>query len=140
MQDEQPVTWFMSRRVPLPLEAAAVALDELVEHRRRDAPPAAVALTDELEVWPVTPLPGGPRRLGARLRVSGLARTLPVELELAPWSRLESEVGLRPTRRVGPARAERYWSGGADALDAVRRALPWFVPAPAAAYELLAAS
>ena len=133
MPDVMAATWFTSRRVPLPLAAAATALDELVEHRRRDPTSGAVSLTDGLEVWPADARPhaarrGDARRLVARLRVSRLARPSRVELELGPWSRAESEVGIRPIRR--PPRAERYWAAASDAVDALRSTLPAFAPAP----------
>jgi hypothetical protein len=130
MSDVMPSTWFVSRRVGLPLAAAAAALDELVEHRRGDRAPGSVPLTDGLEVWPAIALPGGARCLEARLRLGGLARPLRVELELGPWSRAESEVGIRPTRRPRPAGAERYWAAAGDALCVLRTTLPALAPAP----------
>ena len=131
MSDVMAQTWFVSRRVALPLAAAATALDELVEKRGRDRSSGSVALTDGLEVWPAATLPGEARRLDARLRLGGLGRPLRVELELSPWSRAESEVAIRPTRRPRPA--ERYWAGAADALDALRATLPSLAPAPSRA-------
>jgi hypothetical protein len=66
MPDVMPSTWFISRRVGLPFAAAATALDELVEHRRRDRTSASVPLTDGLDVWPAVALPGSARCLDAR--------------------------------------------------------------------------
>jgi len=125
-----PSSWFISRRVELPLATAATALDELVEHRRHDGVSDSVPLTDGLDVWPAVALPGTARCLDARLRLGGLARPLRVELELSPWSRAESEVGIRPTRRPRPGGAERYWAGASDALDALSTTLPSFASAP----------
>src|ERR1700724_3646145 len=116
MPDVMPSTWFVSRRVRLPLAAAATALDELVEQRRRDTTSGSIPLTSGLEVWPAVALSGQARCLGARLRLGGLTRPLRVELELGPWSRTESEVGIRPARRPRPAGAERYWAGASAAL------------------------
>jgi hypothetical protein len=130
MPDVMPSSWFISRRVELPLATAATALDELVEHRRRDGVSDSVPLTDGLDVWPAVALPGTARCLDARLRLGGLARPLRVELELSPWSRAESEVGIRPPRRRCPGGAERYWAGASDALDALSTTLPSFASAP----------
>jgi len=131
MPDVMPsTTWFISRRVGLPLATAVTALDELVEHRRRDLRGAAVPLSDALDVWPAVALPGTARCLDARLRLGGLARPLRVEIELSPWSRAESEIGIRPTRRPRPRDAERYWAGASDALAALRATLPSFASAP----------
>lgn len=130
MPDVMPSSWFISRRVELPLATAATALDELVEHRRHDGVSDSVPLTDGLDVWPAVALPGTARCLDARLRLGGLARPLRVELELSPWSRAESEVGIRPTRRPRPGGAERYLAGASDALDALSTTLPSFASAP----------
>jgi hypothetical protein len=130
MPDVMPSSWFISRRVELPLATAATALDKFVEHRRRDGANDSVPLTEDLDVWPAVALPGTARCLDARLRVGGLARPLRVELELGPWSRAESEVGIRPTRRLRPGGAERYWAGARDALEALRTTLPSFASAP----------
>lgn len=124
MLDVMPSTLFISRRVGLPLAAAATAFDELVKQRRRDRASASIPLTDGLEIWAAVAVPGPARRLDARLRIGGLARPLRVELELGPWSRVESEVGIRPMRRLRPAGAERYWAGASVALDTLRTALP----------------
>jgi hypothetical protein len=130
MPDVMPSSWFISRRVGLPLATAATALDELVEDRRRDGTNNSVPLTEGLDVWPGVALPGTARCLVARLRLGGLARPLRVELELGPWSRAESEVGIRPTRRLRPGGAERYWAGARDALEALQATLPAFASAP----------
>ena len=110
MPDVMPSSWFISRRVELPLPTAATALDQLMELRRREGPNEPVPLTEDLDVRPALALPGTARCLEARLRLGGLARPLRVELELSPWSRAESEVGIRPTRRLRP---------GGDALSLV---------------------
>lgn len=130
MPDVMPQTWFISRRVGLPLAAAATALDELLEDRRRDWASGSVSLTDRLEVWPAAALPGATRRLDARLRLGGLARPFRVELELAGWSRAESEVAIRPSRRPTSAGAERYCAGACGALDTLTNTLPSYAPAP----------
>jgi hypothetical protein len=130
MPDVLPSSWFISRRVGLPLATAATALDELVEHLRRDRVNDSVPLTEGLDVWPGVALPGTARCLDARLRLGGLARPLRVELELGPWSRAESEVGIRPTRRLRPRGAERYWAGAREALEVLRTTLPSFASAP----------
>ncbi len=126
MPDVMTPTWFVSRRVRLPLAAAATALDELVDQRRRDGSTGPVALTEGLKVWPADTLPGDARRLDARLRVGALGRPLRVEFELGAWSRVESQVAIRPTRRPRPA--ARYWEEAADALDALRATLPSLAP------------
>jgi hypothetical protein len=129
MPDVMPSSWFISRRVELPLATAATALDGLVEHRRRPGTSDSVPLTETLDVRPGFALPGTARCLDARLRLGGLARPLRVELELGPWSHAECEVGIRPTRRPRPGGADRYWAGARDALEALRTTLPSFASA-----------
>lgn len=111
MHDQGITTWHVARRVPLPVADAATLLDHLVE--RGDGriecrangirlSTALVGLSPGVTSRPV-------RRLHGALRVGGLM-CMRVEVELAAWSRAESELGIRPVGRPPRAgRAERYF-------------------------------
>jgi hypothetical protein len=122
--DTPPIgTWYVSRRLALPLPHAASALDAVAcsPHAGRDD--EACRLAGALTVVPTTPIPGVARRLRGRLGLPGLARAMPVELELAGWSHAESELGLRPLRRPGATRADRYFDAATGSVDHVARVL-----------------
>lgn len=117
MQDcNVPTTWYVSRRLELPLAAATTALDRLTEHLSAGRVLGSLRLRDTTAFAP----PGVSRRLFGRLLLAGLGRPVRVELELTPWSREESELGLRPFKSVSSLRAERYTSTAVETLDEVR--------------------
>lgn len=115
--DHLPPTWYVSRRVQLPLGAAVAALDRLVEERQGAFEDRPARLTDALVATPSASVLGSPHRLEGHLQLGRLARPVRVELELAPWSRAESELGLRPVRPVPGTRAEHYWGRARTTLD-----------------------
>jgi hypothetical protein len=119
---EEMMTWYVSRRVDLPLRDASQALDELVETAATDAR-AAVRLPGALAVRPIAALPGVDRRLRGSLAIGGLGGPVPVELELAAWSRDESEVALRPAVRRPIFRSEHYFTAAVEGLRSLDDAL-----------------
>ena len=112
-------TWYVSRRLPLPLEPAAGALDAVARSPRLGRGDERCRLASALTVVPTTPIPGVARRLRGRLGLPGLARAVPVELELAGWSPAESELGLRPLRRPGATRADHYFVAATGSVEHV---------------------
>jgi hypothetical protein len=117
---DEPITWYVSRRVDLPLRVATAAFDQLVVSSSRPGP---VRLARPLTVDPTTARPGIERRLRGRLSPSGLGGPVPIELELVPWSDRCVELGLRPARRPPRARAGRYFDAVAGALEELTDAL-----------------
>ena len=108
MEDLVPTTsWYISRRVELPLSLAADAFDRVVG--QPDEAAELGALPDAFVASPAVSLPGAGRQLHGRLRTARLRRAVPVELELIPWSRTQSELGLRPRRRPVGSSADGYW-------------------------------
>ncbi len=114
MSDTFHETWYVARRVRLPIETAAVALDALVG-------PHDVA-GDAARALSLRPIASRPdalvvRQLEGSLSLSGIGPAVPVEIELSAWSRAESELGIRPTRLRPPRlRAERYFTAALGAL------------------------
>jgi hypothetical protein len=110
-----PTTWYVSRRLELPLTLATDAFDRIV----RDRPDGSTvaAFPDAFIATPAVSLPGSGRRLHGRLRTTRLGPAVPVEVELTPWSHTESERGLRPRRRPAAWSADRYWQVAAVTLE-----------------------
>lgn len=112
MNDHMITTWHVARRVHLPIADATSVFDHLVgrsggriECRANGIVLSTVpiGLAQGVSSQPV-------RRLRGALRV-GAFTSIRVEVELAAWSRAESELGLRPVGR--PPRAgtvERYYA------------------------------
>jgi hypothetical protein len=117
---DEPITWYVSRRVDVPLRAATAAFDDLVEPV---SGPGPARLAGALTVDPTTARPGIERRLHGRLSPAGLGGPVRIELELVPWSDRCVELGLRPARRPPRYRAARYFSAAVGALEELRRAL-----------------
>jgi hypothetical protein len=114
------MTWYASRRLPTPVDAAADALDRITG---QGVVPYTFPLPDPslgptLVPAVLSPLGGPVRRLRGTLRLGGLGGTASVEVELQAWSRRESEVGVRPASRRPPTwRADRYFASVAQLLD-----------------------
>jgi hypothetical protein len=109
----QPASWHVARRVALPLDTAAIALDAAVHPHVFGGKRAAT-----LALVPIAALSYGlvARRFTGGLRLAGLGGVIPVEAELAAWSRSESELGVRPTGRPPVRRAARYFEAADTAL------------------------
>ena len=97
MDDRTITTWHLTRRVHLPVAEAATVLDHLVERGDGciECRANAIALNTAL-VGLASGVSSSPvRRLFGGLRVGWLV-PMRVEVELAAWSRAESELGIRP--------------------------------------------
>jgi hypothetical protein len=123
-------SWYVSRRVGLPLDVAAATLDHLFDEPDRRAnldrtrpclAPATVS---------VTPLPGSARRLFGALRVDPWPAPIRVELELEPWSSSQSSLGLRPRGRPPRWRAPQYWASAVSTLERLDAQLVAAAPRP----------
>lgn len=126
IEPSRPVTWYMSQRLGIPAEDAAVAFSRLGRAGRLGIRTSAGSLD-------LGPPPGdvpvatlaSPRVLTGWLRSNGplgrLCRT-PVEVELSAWSADQTEVGLRP-RRLPAWAAERYFERADAALRELARAV-----------------
>ncbi len=95
----------MSRRVRIPSVAAATAFDELCQpaaegRGARIDGSGAVLVVDRANAAQGAALPL--RSVGGRLRGMRGRRWFPVEVELAPWSHAEAQVGIRPLGRRVP--------------------------------------
>jgi hypothetical protein len=121
--DNDSICWYVSRRVELPIGRAAEALDELLRQSPHDARRKRTQLPGSLAVKPVIALPGRGRRLRGLLSLRGLGGLVPVELELAAWSRHRSEIGVRPAGRPPRSRPERYFAAATAALRDLEREL-----------------
>ena len=110
-------TWYVSRRVKLPLDVAATTLDRVIGRRRPWADDDATRLGLTSATVPVPPLPGTARRRHGALRMDPWPAPIAVELELEPWSSSHSTIGLRPRRRPPRWRAHRYWASAASTLE-----------------------
>lgn len=117
---DETITWYVSRRVDLPLRAATAAFDELVES---GSGPGPARLACALTVDPTSARSGIERRLHGRLWPAGLGGPVPIELEVVPWSDRCVELGLRPARRPPRLRATRYFAAAVGALEELRCAL-----------------
>lgn len=135
------MTWYVSRRIPTPVDAAVGALDRLTGQGVVPCALPDVALGPTLVPVGRPPLSGPARRLRGTLRLRGLGGTVPVEVELQAWSRRESEVGVRPvTRRPPTWRADRYFDSVAQLLGDLSDRLLLTVAAEDRAEQLRRAS
>ena len=131
---------YVSRRVPLAPSRAGAAFDHLCGEgdvrARLGAPVGTLTVEDGDASVPWVPDGAPVRRARARLR-TGRWRRVRVEVELLPWSRSESELGLRPLgRRLGTAWAptsvgRRYFDAALAALEHVAGRLEHLAPAVA---------
>ena len=119
MDDESPLTWCVTRQVPLAPPTAASALGRLFDERRGAAPHERAQLAGGLVVTP-TPATGTLRTFLGRLSVTRWRRPLTVELELGPWSHTAAELRLRPRRPPTFGLADPYWRASTTALDTLR--------------------
>src|ERR1019366_2480027 len=131
MQDLGPTpSWYVSRRVELPLSLATDAFDRVVGDTHEGS--ALGALPDAFVAAPAVSLSGAGRQLQGRLRTARLRRALPAELELTPWSHTQSELGLRPRRPPVGSRADEYWHWAGLTLERLHARLLSAAPTGAA--------
>ncbi|HEV3450625.1 MAG TPA: hypothetical protein VG869_05410 [Acidimicrobiia bacterium] len=117
MDELSPITWYVSRRVELPVEVAAPALDRIFDTHDREADRPSAPLGVGAATVATTPSLGPTRRCNGSLRLDRWSLPVAVELELEPWSSLQSAIGIRPRRRPPTRRARRYWSRASTILE-----------------------
>lgn len=135
MDQRDVTTWYVSRRMTVAPEDAGQALDVMIT-------PETTARIRwgplELEKGMVREIRscGSERRIAGRLH---LARRRPVrvELELTPWSRAESVLGLRPSEAPKGGRATSYFAAAIQSLDALRARLEQSVEVVSRGEEIL---
>lgn len=122
MFDERPstgsvTTWYVERRVAASEHDVTGALGEAL---RDDA------VETETRV-PVDSIrhgrPGQARGFTSRLRVGKLTRPIAIEVEVQPWSRGVSALGIRPERRPAERVADRYFAAAMALLEDVERCI-----------------
>jgi hypothetical protein len=126
---------YISRVVDLPPDLAKAAFDAVASECAGESSRAWEVVVPggllELDGPGVVPLLAGGyaayRKVGGVLRRgwSGLGASVPVELELLPWSASKTELGLTPMGSWGPRRlsVRRYLEVGGAALDGLRSAV-----------------
>jgi hypothetical protein len=122
MFDERPstgtvTTWYVERRVEAPEQDVSGALGEALR-------------ADDVRTETRVPIdsvrhgrPGQARGFSSRLRVGKLARPIAIEVEVEPWSRDVSVLGIRPERRPAERVADRYFAAAALLLEDVERCI-----------------
>lgn len=126
MNDAPPTTTYVSRVLALPSGVARQVFDACrVDRQHRSADPDHWTVTAGATLLRVTG-PGhvpGASRLGpvrscpAALQLPRRGGTVPVELELTPWSHQRTEVGLRLLGRRAPRRG--YLDAAGACVDAL---------------------
>jgi len=116
-------TLYVYRRVRMPAVAAAAAFDDLIAEATQPRG-QFVAPTAVLKVRPPHDLPchspaDALRAAEGRLSPFSGRGSLPVEVDLAPWSARETSIGIRPRGRLVPladGRRQRRFVRLADAM------------------------
>ena len=123
---------YISRLVELPPDLAKVGFDAVASECAGESSrawevvvPGGLLELDGPGVVPLLPGAYAPyRKVGGVLRRgwSGLGTSVPVELELLPWSASRTELGLTARGVRGPRRlsVRRYLEVGGAALDGLR--------------------
>jgi hypothetical protein len=133
------LSMYISRVADLPPSLADVAFADRV--RRADGHLAVPSGTFRVDAVLPRPQPCTNtllplQRVRGRLQRGGLGVSIPVELELTPWSNARTDVGLRYMgRRIPGGRARsRYFAIGSEVVELLVAALEvWLAHAHAAA-------
>jgi hypothetical protein len=133
-------TLYVFRRVRMPAGAAAAAFDELVADATPQPRPQFVAPAAVLQVRPPHDVPcRGPadavRAAEGRLSPRSGRLPLAVEVELVPWSRRETSIGIRPRGRMVPLADGRRQRRFVRLADAMALHLAWRLEDHAATWE-----
>jgi hypothetical protein len=119
-----PVTWYVERRISPTYADATRALGMAL--RVSSVEPAV-----GLRVRAVRhSRPGEASGFSSRLRLGRLGRTIPIEIEVEPWSRQESVLGVRPARPPAVHLRSRYVAAATAALAAVDRCITQLLVVP----------
>ena len=112
-------SWHVARRVPVPHADATRALGEAL--RTGAIAPGTVA---DVTVDTVRHTrPGEARGFTGRLRLGRVLGVIRVEVEVEPWSRTESALGVRPARLPPNNRVDRYFERAIALLDGLETCL-----------------
>jgi hypothetical protein len=116
VHEHPPIDWHTHRRVAAPIRDVAQALDLFAwQASVRPASPYASLFTRTGERPGRAP---SERCFIGRVRTRAPIATVPVELDLAPWSRFSSALGLRPAgRRPSAVNRGRYFATAHSLLD-----------------------
>ena len=126
--------WYVARRIAVPCGSASHALGEVL--RTGALPDRAPVVVDTVRHG----RPGEARGFTGRLHLRGLHPSVPVEVELEPWSTTDAVLGLRPARRPPTRRADRYFESAIGVLaDLESAVLARVMPAPSS-FEVRRAS
>jgi hypothetical protein len=110
-------TWYVERRVAASEHDVTGALGEALRADAVDAETHAPIHTIRHG------RPGAARGFTSRLRLGRLARPIAIEVEVEPWSRGESVLGVRPERRPAERVAKRYFAAATALLADVERCI-----------------
>jgi len=115
LPSDEATSWYVARRISLPHDDAVHALGDLLRSGPSTVAPIPGVAVDGVHHT----RPGEARGFSGRLRLGPVLGAVRVEVEVEPWSRSESVIGLRPARRVPAQRANRYFARALSALDVV---------------------
>ncbi len=118
MEQNTVPTWYVSRRLNVPLDEAGPVFDAVVGEEPGRRRWGSLVLPDR-SVQRIGPQRSSDRRIDGRLHLP-LRRPAHVELELVPWSADTSEIGLRPVGVPRAARGPTYFAAAFESLDALR--------------------
>jgi hypothetical protein len=128
-------TWYVGRRIGMTYEDATHALGDLLRRGDTFAGAQAAVTVDTVQ----HARPGDARGFRGRLRVRGLGRVR-ISVEIEPWSRAESALGLRPVGRPPRLRADRYFDAAVALLARLESGLRERVPGSSERSEIRRAS
>jgi hypothetical protein len=122
MFDERPstgtvTTWYVERRVEAPEQDVSGALGEAL--RADDVRTETRVPIDSIRHG----RPGQARGFASRLRIGKLTRPIAVQVEVEPWSRDVSVLGIRPGRPLTERVADRYFAAATALLEDVARCI-----------------
>jgi|GEM_PF-3640707 len=119
MEEFPTLSWYVARRLDVPLALAASALDRIAGDELRVGGPWGELTATAVPVDLIRSRAARHRRLRGRLRIP-LRRAVRVDLELTPWSSSACELGLRPDSSPHGARADAYFATAGIALEQLR--------------------
>jgi hypothetical protein len=119
MYQDQHVAWYVQRQLGAYIDDAIPALDLFALHASlRPTSPYARLLASPVPHSGQAPPQTPTRSFTGHLRLGTPGPALPIEVNLGPWSRTTSAVGIRPASRRPPAvRHARYFTRTQDLLD-----------------------
>jgi hypothetical protein len=112
------ISWYVARRVGVPVDIAGPVLDGLADDGLRLRGTWGELAVAAAPVGLIRSRAAPHRRMCGRLHLPR-RRAARVELELTPWSRDACELGLRPASLPRGTRGEAYLGAASAALDAL---------------------